>query len=177
MARHIAWVVVLLLAVPASGRAASLSGGTCDREPAAHPQRSGQPGTDPHRGNRPGEQGSAKRAKWWIDAKLRADLGITDQQSAAVDAIWVKTLPLLWDARDRLEKLEDALSAMTQRDASDETAVFAQIERIESTRAELNKTRTMMIYRMHKILTVDQRAKVKAMDERRDPPKREASPR
>jgi Spy/CpxP family protein refolding chaperone len=103
---------------------------------------------------------------------LRAELGITDQQSAAVDAVWQKTLPLLRDARERLDKLEDALSAMTQRDDSDETAVLAQIERVENTRAEAAKTRTMMIYRMNKILTADQRAKVKAMFERHDPPKR-----
>ena len=121
---------------------------------------------------KPGEPGSGQRVKWWIDPKLRAELGITDQQSAAVEAVWQKTRPLLRDAWERLDKLEDALSAMTQKDGSDETAVLAQIERVENTRAEAAKTRTMMIYRTDKILTPDQRAKVKAMHERHDPPKR-----
>jgi Spy/CpxP family protein refolding chaperone len=173
MARHIAWAVALLLAGCVSGRAASLSVETsCNREQASQPQRNGQPQAGSRQGDKPGEQGSGQRPKWWIDAKLRAELGITDQQSAAVDAVWQKTLPLLRDARERLDKLEDALSAMTQRDGSDETAVLAQIERVENTRAEAAKTRTMMIYRMNKILTADQRAKVKAMFERHDPPKR-----
>ena len=176
MARHIAWVVAVLLAVPAIGRAASLSDGkTCDRE-QARPQKAGQPPAKPH-GEKPGEQGSKQRVLWWIDPKLRAELGITDQQSAAVDAVWQKTAPLLRDARARLDKLEEALSAMTQKDGSDETAVLAQIERVENTRAEASKTRTIMIYRMNKILTVEQRAKVKAMYERRDPPRRGSSPR
>jgi Spy/CpxP family protein refolding chaperone len=176
MARHIVWVVALLLAVPVYGRAASLSvGATCDREQAAHPQRNGQPPAGSRQGDKPGkpgEQGSGQRPKWWIDPKLRAELGITDQQSAAIDALWQKTRPLLLDAWERLDKLEDALSAMTQRDGSDETAVLAQIERVENTRAEAAKTRTMMIYRMNRILTPDQRAKVKAMHDRHDPPKR-----
>ena len=177
MPRHIAWMVALLLAVPAAGRAAELSGASCNREQqTARPQRSGQPPASPH-GAKPGEPSSGQRPKWWIDPKLRAELGITDQQSAAVDSVWTKTLPLLRDARERLDKLEDALSAMTQKDGSDETAVIAQIERVENTRAEANKTRTMMIYRMNKILTVEQRAKVKAMYERRDPPRRGLSPR
>lgn len=169
MARHIAWAVALLLAGPVCGHAASLSvGAACDRE-QARPQKAGQSSANPH-GEKPGEQRS--KPLWWIDPKLRAELGITDQQSALVDAVWQKTAPLLRDARARLDKLEEALSAMTQKDGADETAVLAQIERVENTRAEASKTRTIMIYRMNKILTVDQRAKVKAMYERRDPPKR-----
>jgi Spy/CpxP family protein refolding chaperone len=175
MARQTAWILALLLAVPVSGRAAGLSvGDVCGREQATRPQRAGQPPAGARPENKPGkpdEQRSGQRPKWWIDPKLRAELSITDQQSAAVDAVWQKTLPLLRDARERLDKLEDALSAMTQKDGSDETAVLAQIERVENTRAEAAKTRTMMIYRMNKILTADQRAKVKAMYERRDPPK------
>ena len=181
MARHIAWAVALLLAGSVPGRAASLSVmDSCDREQAAHPQRNGQPpagGRQEDKPGKPGEQGSKQRPLWWIDPKLRAELSITDQQSAAVESVWQKTRPLLRDAWERLEKLEDALSAMTQKDGSDETAVLAQIERVENTRAELNKTRTMMIYRMNKLLTVDQRAKVKAMHDRREPPKHGASSR
>jgi Spy/CpxP family protein refolding chaperone len=175
MARHIAWAIALLFAASVPGRAASLSvEGSCDKQQAAQSQRNGQPpgarqGDKP---SKPGEQSSGQRPKWWIDPKLRAELGITDQQSAAVDAIWQKTLPLLRDARERLDKLEDTLSVMIGKDGSDETAVFTQIERVENTRAEANKTRAMMIYRMNKILTPDQRAKVKAMHDRHDPPKR-----
>ena len=41
--------------------------------------------------------------------------------------------------------------------------MIAQIDKVENLRAELNKGRTLMIYRMNKLLTPDQRAKVKAM--------------
>ncbi len=76
------------------------------------------------------------------------------------------------EGREKLEKLEDVLSKLT--DGNDEAAVMAQTERVESLRAELNKGRTMMIYRMHRLLKPEQRAKVKAMFEQ--PSKRGPSP-
>ena len=177
MARHIAWVVALLLLVAPAVRAAGVcAGNTCERD-FAHQQRSTPPGNrhGDKKGDKPGAERSGQRPKWWIDAKLRADLGITDQQSAAVEAVWHKMLPGLRDARERLDKLEEALSVMTERDGSDEAAVIAQIDRIENTRADANKSRTLMIYRMNKILTVEQRAKVKAMFDRPEPTRRGSS--
>ena len=166
MARHIARAVALLLLLFAP---AARAAGACEQRggPGAHGDHKGE--------NKDGDARGGQRPKWWIDAKLRASLGITDQQSAAVETVWSKSLPALRDARERLDKLEDALSVMTQRDGSDEPAVIAQIERVENTRAEANKARTLMIYRMHKILTVDQRAKVKAMFDRPEPPRRGSS--
>jgi Spy/CpxP family protein refolding chaperone len=129
------------------------------------------PGPPGERGSEP-DKGHGGPPKWWIDQKLRAELGVSDQQSAAVDQVWKKSMPALLEGRERLQKLEDALSQLTQRDGSDEAAVIAQIDRVENLRADLAKGRTLMIYRMNKILTVDQRAKVKAMYERRDQSRR-----
>ncbi len=180
MVRNIAWVVAALLLLPAPGRAAGLPDTSiCEKDQAAQ-QRGGQPPANPHTGDKPGDKGQPGHPPklWWIDAPSRAELGITDQQSAAVDKVWQKSLPPLREVRERLDKLEEALSQMTQRDGSDEAAVIAQIERVENLRAELAKGRTLMIYRMNKILTVDQRAKVKAMHEqRRDPSRRGSTPR
>ena len=164
MARNIAWVVAALLLLPASGRADGLGEtAVCEREQASQ-QRGGAAKPDK---DKPSSQRNERPGLWWIDAKRRADLGITDPQSAAVDLIWQKTLPTLREGRQKLDKLEEALSTLT--DGTDEAAVIAQTERVENLRAELNKTRTLMIYRMHRLLTTDQRAKVKAMFEQHDP--------
>jgi Spy/CpxP family protein refolding chaperone len=188
MARHIGWVLAVLLLLPTTGRAAGFrDGSSCgdqtDRTHGGQPPGPphGQPPGSPHKEEPRGEPGQDRPGppKWWIDAKLRAELGITDQQSSAVEQVWQKSLPGLRDARERLGKLEDTLSKMTS-DISDEAAVIVQIERVETTRAELNKGRTLMIYRMHKLLTPDQRAKVKAMKamyERREPPRHDPSQR
>jgi Spy/CpxP family protein refolding chaperone len=170
MARQIVWAIALVALIPSLGRASEL-GTTCDREQAsqqrgAHPpQAAGKPDKDK------ADDHPQPRPKWWIDQKLRTELGITDQQSAAVDKIWQASMPSLMDGHQKLDKLEEALSQMA--DATDEAAVKAQIDKVENFRAELSKQRTLMIYRMNRLLTPDQRAKVKLMYERREPPKRD----
>jgi Spy/CpxP family protein refolding chaperone len=175
-ARHLGWVVAALLLVPGAGRAAELGDRTVcekDHQSQQSPQRGG-PTPVNGRGDKPGSKGP-ERPKWWIEPKLRAELGITDPQSAAVEQVWQKSLPALREGRQRLEKLEDALSQMT--DVADEAAVIAQIDRVENLRAELSKARTLMIYRMNRILTADQRAKVKAMYDEKQPPRHGSSTR
>jgi Spy/CpxP family protein refolding chaperone len=154
MARHAAWALTALLILPVYGRAAE----SCDRNQP--PQQRGSQ-TDPQRNGKP-DQGHQSPPKWWIDPQLRAQLGVTDQQSKAVDEVWQKSLPKLREARERLDGLEEALSKMIQ-DGADEPTVVALIEKVEATRLELNKGRTLMLYRMNKVLTPEQRAKVKAM--------------
>jgi Spy/CpxP family protein refolding chaperone len=119
-----------------------------------------------------GQQPQGHRPRWWSDPQPRAELGITDQQSAAVEAIWQRELPKLRETRMKLEKLEEELTRLTSDKNADEAAVIAKIDAVETTRADGNKRRTAMIYRMQKVLTPEQRAKVKAMFEPREPQRR-----
>jgi Spy/CpxP family protein refolding chaperone len=164
MARHFVWAFAAVMFVSTSGRAAEL----CELAP----QRAGTPSTAKPKGDKgqddkkPGAHQGPK--KWWIDPQLRAELRITDQQSSDVEQVWQKSRPKLREAWEQLEKLEKALAELLARDDGDEATVAAQIDRVETARAEHSKRRTLMIYRMNKVLTVDQRAKVKAMMEKRD---------
>jgi Spy/CpxP family protein refolding chaperone len=47
-----------------------------------------------------------------------------------------------------------------------ETEVMKMVDQVETARADLNKTRTLMVYRMHLLLTPDQRIKMKALHDR-----------
>ena len=49
------------------------------------------------------------------------------------------------------------------QDGAPESSVIALVEQTENTRAQAMKARTLMIYRMYKVLTPEQRAKVIAM--------------
>jgi len=139
-------------------------------------QRPGQSAGKGEKGDKGGDHKPAQeRPKWWIDQKLRAELGITDQQSAAVEQIWQKSTPGIGEVREKLQKLEETLAQLTRDDSIDEAKIIAQIDLVEQMRAETNRRRTLMIYRMNKILKPEQRAKVKALYERRDPPKRDSS--
>jgi Spy/CpxP family protein refolding chaperone len=160
MARQLVWIFAGLMLVSTSGLAAEL----CE----ATQQRAGNPATGKPKGDEQKKDGNHQGPKkWWIDAQDRAELGITDQQSAAVEQEWQKTLPKLREKREQLEKLEAALAQLLARDGGDEAAIAAQIDRVEAVRSEGNKARTLMIYRMHRVLTVEQRAKVKAMMDKR----------
>lgn len=166
MARPLFWAFAGLLLASAP---AAASDEICESTHQQQ-QKAGQPpaGRSDTPGGRGDRDGRGDRKKWWIDPKLRADLAITDQQSAAVEQIWQKSLPALREAREKLEKLDNTLSQMIA-DGVDEAKVIAHIELVENTRADANKRRTLMIYRMNKVLTPDQRAKVRAMFEQNDP--------
>ena len=111
----------LLFAVGIRRDAAEL----CERGSAARrqPSRTAKTDKDDERqARRTSAGGREGPKKWWIDAELRAELGITDQQSAAIEQVWQKSLPRLREARERLEKLEDVLPKMIL-DGADEAAV------------------------------------------------------
>lgn len=165
MARQLLWVFAGLMLVATSGQAAEICEATQQR--AGSPSATAKPNTD---GQKDGEKDAGRQGpkRWWIDPQLRAELRITDQQSVDVEQVWQKSRPKLRESWEQLDKLEDALTQMLARDDGDESAIIAQIDRVETARAEHSKRRTLMIYRMNKVLTVEQRAKVKAMNERRD---------
>jgi Spy/CpxP family protein refolding chaperone len=128
----------------------------------ARPQQPPQPTPSQDSKNGTGDQGHQRPPHWWIDAQLRQQLAITDGQSKSVEEIWQKSLPELRKLRGQLTTLQDQVSKMVD-DGAVEAAVTAQIEQTENTRAQYNKMRTLMIYRMNKVLNADQRAKVKAI--------------
>ena len=168
MKTSLAWACAALLFAAAPGRAAE----ACD---ATQPQqqRSGGPGHQKGSPKPPDQPAPDKQGpkKWWIDPEMRAELAITEQQSAAIEQVWQKSFAERAATRDRLEKLDAVLQKMIL-DAADEAAVIAQLDRVEAARVEANKARVLMLYRMNRLLNQDQRAKLdakaKAMREQRD---------
>jgi hypothetical protein len=52
--------------------------------------------------------------------------------------------------------------------STDEALLARQIDRVETARANLNKTRALMIARMRLVLSAEQRARLKALYEQRE---------
>jgi Spy/CpxP family protein refolding chaperone len=135
----------------------------CERAQAQPQQARGQQQAQPDaKDGRGGDPAHPRPPHWWIEPQLRQQLAITDAQSKLVEDIWQKSLPDLRKLREQLVALQDQVSKMIQ-DGAPEALVTAQIEQTENTRAQYNKARTLMIYRMNRVLTADQRAKVKAI--------------
>jgi Spy/CpxP family protein refolding chaperone len=116
---------------------------------------------------------SHSRHKWWKDERFKAELGLTVQQVQEVEQIFESTLPRLRLGKQQLDQLEADLSRMIRERTADEGAVALQIERVEAARADLNKTRTLMHYRMYRVLSHEQNAKLRAMNERDRPDRKE----
>src|SRR6516162_8363897 len=107
----------------------------------------------------------ARPGPWWKVEPFKRDLGLTADQSARIDKIWEATRPELRQEFEQLSQLEEKLSHLIQADA-DETVLTRQIDRVETARANANKTRSLMLVQMHKVLTPDQRTRFRALHDR-----------
>jgi Spy/CpxP family protein refolding chaperone len=99
---------------------------------------------------------------WWRSESFRKELGLSPDQIARIDKIWESTRPELRTEWDEFTKLEGKLSRMIQHDA-DEAALSRQIDRVETARASVNKTRSLMLFQMRKVLLPEQRKKFDEM--------------
>jgi Spy/CpxP family protein refolding chaperone len=84
---------------------------------------------------------------------------LTTDQTARLNAIFESTVPELRQDREELERLEAKLSRMIQDDRMDEPSLVRQIDRVETARANGNKTRSLMLMRMYRVLTREQRTR------------------
>ncbi len=102
---------------------------------------------------------------WWRSESFTLELGLTADQAVQIDKIWEATRPELRVELDDLSRFESKLSRLIQEDA-DEAALSRQIDRVETARANANKTRSLMFVQMRKALTPDQRVRLDALHDR-----------
>jgi Spy/CpxP family protein refolding chaperone len=104
--------------------------------------------------------------KWWQSDRIKPEIGLTSDQSNRIEEIFQSMLPKLTSGKDDLDRLEKRVSAMIGDDAVSEAEVMKQVDRVEMARAELAKVRTLMFFRMHRVLTPEQRTKMTALREK-----------
>jgi Spy/CpxP family protein refolding chaperone len=105
--------------------------------------------------------------KWWLSDEGRAEFSITDAQSRDLEAIFQQVLPTLKTNKSDLDRQEKALAQLLNDANSPETMVVQTIDRVEAARSALSRTRTLMLYRMYRLLSAEQRVKVQAYQERK----------
>ncbi len=121
----------------------------------------------------------AQGSKWWQNERFQKELALTPDQITRLEAIYQTTVPTLRAQKTALEKYEQKLSKVISDSTSDEAKVLQTTDRVEATRTELSKTRTLMLFRMRRILTDEQNIKLKALhdhDRDRDRRPRPSSP-
>ena len=111
------------------------------------------------------QAGPPRPFPWWKSEPFKKELGLTSDQSARIDKIWENTRLELRQEGDTLSTLEGKLSRMIQADA-DEAVLTRQIDRVETARAAANKTRSLMLVQMLKVLAPEQRTRFNALHDR-----------
>ena len=172
MTRRTAWVFAAALVCAAPTSAATVlceqAGPKPDQAKPAAPAQQGR-GTE---GRGTEGRGGEHRVPWWKAPETRAELGISDKQSKDIDEIFQETLPSLRAAKDELDKLDEAVTKLIKEGTADVSVIAKQVAQAEQARANLTTKRTVMLYRMHRLLTPEQRIKLDAMFERREAERR-----
>jgi len=103
----------------------------------------------------------AQGFKWWQSDLYKRELGLTPEQSRRLEDIFQAAVPNLRVQKKALDQAETDFERLVEK--GDDGAVMEQVGRVEIARAELNKSRTMMLLRMRRVLTTDQWAKFTAL--------------
>lgn len=112
------------------------------------------------------ESASAQGFKWWQSQRFQQTLGLTAEQIARLEGLYQTAEPALRAEKQALDRLEEKLSKVIADPASDEAAVMAACEKVDAARNELSRSRTLMLFRMRRVLSDEQNLQMKQMHER-----------
>jgi Spy/CpxP family protein refolding chaperone len=118
----------------------------------------------------------AQGFKWWQNERFKKDLALTEDQIQRLEGIYQATEPALKAQKETLDKSEEKLSRLLSDAKSDEALVTKVVDRVETARSELSKTRTLMLFKMRRILSDEQHVKLKALHEQWDKDRRARGP-
>jgi Spy/CpxP family protein refolding chaperone len=110
----------------------------------------------------------AQSFKWWKTDRFLKELKLTPDQSTRIEAVFQAAQPALRAQKRALDKLEDELSNMIHDTTVDEAELEQFIGRVESARADLSKTRTLMLVHMRRILSAEQSNKLHTLFEQNE---------
>ena len=104
---------------------------------------------------------AAGQGKWWQSEEYIRELRLTPEQSKKLEEVFQASVPTLKSLKKTLDQAESEFERLLER--GDDGSVMDQVERVEAARAELNKSHTMMMLRMKRVLTTEQWTKFNAM--------------
>jgi Spy/CpxP family protein refolding chaperone len=109
---------------------------------------------------------SAQGFKWWQTERFQKELALTTEQITRIEGIYQTTEPLVRAQKQAIDRREDKLSKVIQDPKSDEAMLLQATDRLEAARNELSRTRTLMLFRIRRVLTDEQNVKINAMHKR-----------
>ena len=156
MARHFGWTLTAFLIVGSVGIL-----GQSEPPQSNPPKQTQQKPADGH-----------ERRGWWQSQRIVAELGLTPDQITQLDRIFQKHSEKAIPLRTEVDELEKAIDQAIRTQKLDANTFAQEVDRIENKRAELNKMRAVMLYRLRLVLNADQNDKFQAMRDRQEAQRR-----
>jgi Spy/CpxP family protein refolding chaperone len=144
---------------------ASPQGSSQGPKPAATQAKPGPPPQGPQR--------PPDRKPWWSDDTIKKELGLSADQSKTLEQIFTSTKDELAGYSEVLIRESQELDRLINESKVERWVVARQIDKEETARSNFNKLRLMTNYRMHQVLTPEQRTKLQQIRDRdhKDPRK------
>ena len=117
----------------------------------------------------------AGQGKWWQSEEYKRELKLTPEQSKKLEDVFQAAVPTLKSLKKALDQAESEFERLLER--GDDGSVMDQVERVEAARAELNKSHTLMMLKMKRVLNADQWAKFTAMHQSAERERTRSNPR
>jgi hypothetical protein len=105
----------------------------------------------------------AAQSRWWQSPETRARLGLSDGQSRELATIYEGMLPERTRLAEKVARLGARLDEALFSSAATEDEITELADEVASVEAQRRKVRFVMLYRMRRILTPDQRTMLRKM--------------
>ena len=106
--------------------------------------------------------------KWWVIDKYKQELKLTADQSAEIEKIFQASVERLRVRKDDFDHEQTNFSQLMERASVDDREFERAVDRLEMARYYVSKERTLMLVRIHSVLTPDQRKGLEAIRRRND---------
>jgi Spy/CpxP family protein refolding chaperone len=116
---------------------------------------------------RPAQAQAGAHQKWWLSSEIRSDLALSSRQVQQLDAIYQESLPARRRIRQELTALHDRLTQLIDEGRLDDAAARPVVEHVFAVEKRRNVARTLMLVRMYRVLSPDQRARLADWSARR----------
>lgn len=107
----------------------------------------------------------AQSFKWWQTERFQKELKLAPEQITRIEGIFLASEPLLRAQKEAVDRREEKLSKVISDPKSDEPAVIQATDRLELARNEVTRTRTLMLFRIRRVLNDEQLLKLNVMHE------------
>jgi Spy/CpxP family protein refolding chaperone len=112
---------------------------------------------------------------WWKNERFLKELALSPDQGSRIEQLYQTAQPTLRAQKRALDKLEEELSKMIHDTKVGEAELEQFVTRVEAAKADLSKSRTMLLVRIGRVLTADQSTKLHTLFEQDQ--KRRGKPR